>query len=183
MRSYLNSSKSEYISVADEIQLIQGYLFIEQNRLNNKFEYSVFKDEVVPNNFLIPTMIIQPFVENAIWHGLQNSTEKGEIIINFQSLPNNLLITIQDNGIGRKQAKKLMSKNKKNISNEVKSTQIIEDRLTLFSKINKKTITFEIEDLYPEKVNAGTVVKIIVWTPPNPPDGGIIGSEISSPTF
>jgi ligand-binding sensor domain-containing protein/two-component sensor histidine kinase len=160
MRSILDLSKQETVSLAKEIVALKMYLELEALRLENKFDYSI---SIAPNidedNIKIPSLIIQPFVENAIWHGLHNKDTKGNITIQAKETAERLLmITIEDDGIGRKAAAALKQEQVKHKSYGIDITM---NRVKLLNSNNSVTFT----DLYDEKNRAtGTRVTILLNT-------------------
>ena len=110
IRMILNNSSKELISVKDEISAVKLYLDIEKTRLNNRFDYSIELASEIDENFdRIPSIIIQPYVENAIWHGLLNKEGKGTIKIKLEKKEKGIKCTIEDDGIGRLRAQELKS--------------------------------------------------------------------------
>lgn len=103
LRRILNNSGHMYISLKEELETLKLYMDIEKIRCDNAFDYQLsIGDDIDVNNFKVPPLIIQPFIENAIWHGILPSKKKGMIIINFNLSPNGneLDCIIQDNGVG-----------------------------------------------------------------------------------
>lgn len=101
MRSYLEHSRVEKIILEDEISLLDLYLKVEQQLRANRFEYKINIDPSIDPSFIeIPTMLIQPFVENAIKHGMPGEGKSGEIVVNFSWFGKFLQCTIGDNGKG-----------------------------------------------------------------------------------
>lgn len=101
MRQILENSRMEYVSMEKEIQTLENYLELQQFRLNHASEYRIEVDEAIhPETFLIPPMLAQPFVENAIEHGFMQSKEKGLITLSYQLKDTVIAIGIEDNGIG-----------------------------------------------------------------------------------
>jgi len=138
IRMNLNSASESYIKLDEEIKRLELYLQIEKLRFSEKFNYEIFTGTgIEPNSIMIPNMIIQPFVENSIWHGIMPSGRDGfiKLSFNFENVSVNdnsfkfLIIRITDNGIGLTEAQK----NKKD-GHISKGIQIIQDRLTLLSK-------------------------------------------------
>lgn len=159
IRLILDNSTNEKITLEKEIETLQLYLLMESLRFNNKFEYAINTEKDLDvSGIKIPPMLIQPFIENAIWHGLLHLTKPGKVIINLLLQQDHLEITIEDNGIGRKKAGELKSKE----SNNRKSygIQITNDRLAAISKLNKVTITDRLNE-YQEV--AGTIVTIYIY--------------------
>lgn len=109
IREILEHSRSEKISIEDEVRMLSNYLDLEKMRANNSFEYTIEVDrQIVPHKFDIPIMLLQPIIENAVVHGvLPLEDRKGHISIAFQLMANDLEITIRDNGIGRKASMEL----------------------------------------------------------------------------
>lgn len=102
MRLTLNNSEKKEITLAEELDWIVLYLKLESVRLNEKFSYAINTTTIDPENVLVPPMILQPFVENSIWHGLSQKKGKGEIKITASTEEGLLLCQIDDNGLGRK---------------------------------------------------------------------------------
>lgn len=161
MRLVLDSSKHDLISVSDELDMLKIYLQLEHLRFNNKFDYNIrFVNDVEHLDYEIPPMLIQPYLENAIWHGLRYIDGKGKLDIEFESKDNGLLITISDNGIGRGKSKELKTQNqKKQVS---VGMQNIENRIQLMNEIFNSKILIEVFDLDPKLEYCGTCVKLFI---------------------
>jgi ligand-binding sensor domain-containing protein len=162
MRRILNNSQHEFISLEDEIQTLKLYLEMEQLRFSERMKFTISVDPKL--NVLtteIPTMLIQPHLENAIWHGImQKKTDDGYIALSFEKNGfDQLKISIRDNGIGRKQAAYLKSRSvEKNKSMGTAMTQARIDNLNEINGLDIKTIT---EDLMDTDENPeGTLVTI-----------------------
>lgn len=145
IRMILDSTRSKYIMVAKEIQLIKDYVALEQMRFEDKFESVFTIAEDLDTNAEIPVMFIQPFVENAINHGLLHKSEKGFLQIHFYQDEANLCVLIEDNGVGRKKAKEIKQRSTKSYRSQ--ATFILEDRQKLFRISENMNIKIEIEDL------------------------------------
>ena len=147
MRQILENSRETYISLGDEINTLENYLSLQKLRYEDQFQYSI---EVSPgldvDDILIPPMIAQPFVENAIEHGRLHQLDGGIICIRFSKHQDRLWLEIEDNGVGRKVAE-LSHRDEKHRS---LATKITEDRLDLLKKQTRKKCTFQIYDL-PER--------------------------------
>ncbi|MBC7411593.1 MAG: histidine kinase [Bacteroidia bacterium] len=141
VRNILNNSERSEISLQEEIAQLELYLDLEKLRFEELFFYSIIvQDGLNVNNIEIPTMLIQPYVENAILHGIVPLKKDGKILIMFEIHDQNLLkCTIQDNGIGREKAALL----KKNSINKHQSagTRITQNRLALLNKINNTKLS------------------------------------------
>ncbi len=159
MRLILESSKSKFVSVEEEMKLIELYLSLEQVRFENKFDYKISIDPEIPNDVLIPPMIIQPFIENSINHGLFNlKNRRGEITIVLTNMnEKQLKINIIDNGIGREKSKEFVLKKHKS-----RATQIINERIETFNANNNLNIEVQTIDLYFENEARGTEVILTI---------------------
>ncbi|HXP53227.1 MAG TPA: histidine kinase, partial [Bacteroidia bacterium] len=106
IRGVLENSKYESISLSEELQMLELYIELEQLRFSSKFSFEINVDKAIDaERILIVPLIIQPFVENAIWHGLMHLQDRvGKLTITLQKQGDNLKCTIDDNGIGRKRA-------------------------------------------------------------------------------
>lgn len=161
MREVLEFSQEDFIPLNKEIQLLKRYLKLEHFRFNNDFDYTFEVDErIVLDNYHIPPMLLQPFVENAIWHGLRYKEEKGNLDIRFSQESNYLKITISDDGIGRKHSIKSKTVNQK----KMKSTGIknVENRLEIIKSVFKKELVIDIRNLDMEN-ESGTVVELKLY--------------------
>ncbi len=157
MRSILDNSESDFIPLFKEIDLLELYLELEHSRFSDKFSYSFEVDKNIDiSNYQIPPMLIQPYIENAVWHGLRYKESGGLLSVIILKDGDYLVITIEDNGIGRTKSKELKSDNQKKLkSRGIKNTQ---KRLEILGKIYKKEIKLNIEDV---KANGeGTRVEI-----------------------
>jgi LytS/YehU family sensor histidine kinase len=153
----LSNSKNPLINLEEELEMLRLYLDLERLRFNNSFDYSInFCNHFDISSIFIPPLLLQPFAENAIWHGLMNKKERGILDIAFE-LDNNVLnCYITDNGIGRKNAEVLKTKSAE--KQKSMGMQITADRLALFNNDEEQTI-FNIEDLVnADRQPAGTRV-------------------------
>ena len=127
MRGILENSEEKEISLSEELKMLEFYMDLESLRFKNKFNYEVkIADDINPENTLIPPMILQPFVENSILHGLAKKENDGKITIHIDKTEDLLKCTIEDNGIGRKNPNENLGK-----SYGVKLTR---ERIALFEK-------------------------------------------------
>lgn len=103
VRKTLENSEKKEISLKDDLDLLNTYFEIEGKRLPNKFDHVFHIDgSIDQDNTLVPPLILQPFIENSIWHGMANKESKGTIIIEVKKKGDSLLYIVDDNGIGRK---------------------------------------------------------------------------------
>lgn len=154
----MNSERNE-ITVKDELDLLNIYVDLEHRRFKKRFEYTISCADNVPSDFKLPVMLVQPFVENAIWHGIMNmnKTEQGQLTVNFLLEKNYLKIRIEDNGVGREAA------GKRKPDNEYKSVGMMftQKRLDLFKIAGGKEARIDVIDLKDASGNAkGTKVEI-----------------------
>ena len=160
MRSILNHSRQEHISLQEEINLLNDYLGLEQISRNQSFDFSINVDESIDSETtMIPPLMMQPFVENAIIHGVGPLKDrKGHIQITFKLKGQYLLCEILDNGIGRAAAKEIKSQQAN--KNKSVALKVNSERLDLLHK-DKKLKALEIQDLKDEEGKAnGTLVKM-----------------------
>ena len=163
MRRVLENSRHNQISLADELETLRIYLELEHLRFENKFEFAIsVTDDIEQEEIFIPPSIIQPYLENAIWHGLMPSGENGMLLLKVKKYQDNLLrIIIEDNGIGREASAKMRKKSRHHKSTGMKN---IEERLELLNKTGREGYAVEIEDLKnKEGTAAGT--RIILSIP------------------
>jgi tetratricopeptide (TPR) repeat protein len=104
MRVILENSEQKEVSLADDLNALELYMQLEAKRLNNTFTYSIVVNEDIDQaNTLVPPLLLQPFVENSIWHGLSNKKDDGKIIIRITSENGMLTCVVEDNGVGIQQ--------------------------------------------------------------------------------
>ncbi|HET9054292.1 MAG TPA: PAS domain S-box protein, partial [Cyclobacteriaceae bacterium] len=157
VRSILTHSVNNKINLAEEIELLKNYIQLEMVRFENKFTFSIDVDpDVDPESIIIPSLLIQPYVENAILHGLYNKTSAGELRIRICEEGDVAKFVIEDNGIGREAAQKLRMENFP-MHNSM-GINITEERLKLINL--GQQAAFEIEDLKDENGPCGTRVTI-----------------------
>jgi sensor histidine kinase YesM len=162
IRLILENSDKQKINLDDELAMLETYLQLEQNRLDNKFDYHIKVDASIKTiAFEIPSLLLQPFIENAIWHGLVHKTERGIITINIQKEPGRLICIIEDNGIGR--AKAALLKQQQVIKHQSMGMKVTEDRLRILNQLNLERPSVNIADLFTEaNESSGTRVEIVI---------------------
>lgn len=142
-RSILEKSTQEYISLEDEIKTLEDYIELEKMRMNNRFEYRIICNEEVDREFIfVPPMLIQPFVENSIKHGLRDMESGGILQIEFIEHPALMEVHISDNGIGL-----LQSKANKDPKHKSKATEIFLQRMNVIKRKNKSIPEMQLIDL------------------------------------
>ena len=158
IRGILSNSVSNKIKLAEELELLQHYVALERMRFENKFDFEItISEELDPESIEIPSLLIQPYVENAILHGLYNKEGKGLLKINVSGGEDSLLFEIEDNGIGRKAAMAIKEQNFP--KHKSMGTALTEERLKLINARDK--VSFEIIDLFDDQRQpSGTRVRI-----------------------
>ncbi|WP_188457915.1 tetratricopeptide repeat-containing sensor histidine kinase [Psychroflexus planctonicus] len=143
-RMVLETSKEQVISLKDELQLTRNYLMLEGNRFEKDFTFKIIgEDSTGVEKVFIPPLLLQPFLENAIWHGLllsENQEKFLNIEVDFQ--PKQTKIYIDDNGVGRQESMKI----KRSKSHKSMGMQIIKERIELYNKTHANTLSFEVID-------------------------------------
>ncbi len=166
IRRVLDASRSEYISLRDELDTLRYYIELEQMRYGGRFTYSITVPETLdPDAFELPPMLVQPYIENAIWHGLMNR-EGNEGLLSLEVSQNNgaLVIKVEDNGIGRKKAAELKSRSA--VTHKSHGMQVTDERIKIINEIYRTSATVHIEDLFDEKGEGkGTRVILIIPIP------------------
>lgn len=161
MRMILDNSQHNFITVAEEVEFIKSYLRLERLRLNNKFDYRIrFSDEMKILSLSIPSMILQPFVENAIVHGFALNKGDGQLHLDFYLQHDVLHCIITDNGVGYKFAN-LHKKTKEH--HRPVGILATADRIEALKKVTHAKISYRIEDLSDDfNKKQGTRVTLII---------------------
>ncbi len=157
-RMILNYSKEEFISLEDELNFLKHYIQLQQIRFELPFDFDLkINSSLKLDELLIPPMLTQPFIENAIEHGFLHKESKGKITLEIYEEKERIHIIVEDNGIGRKQATAL----KKQTKHRSLATQITLDRLKLFQRKFRKQTQLLITDLFDNNQQAaGTRVQL-----------------------
>lgn len=156
MRKILESSKSKYITLKEEYEILDLYLKLEKTRFGDLFDYDWHINEDVDLDLTIPPMILQPFIENAIIHGINNLKDrKGQLDIYLKQNEHYIEYTIKDNGVGRKQAASMRNKKHK-----PRGMEIVQDRIMTLNSLNDIKIKVETIDMYEKDEPIGTTVII-----------------------
>lgn len=162
IRMVMHASKEPVISLEDELEMLQLYLDMERLRFKNAFDYTIiFKNEVDVSFIYIPPLLLQPFAENAIWHGLLHKEGEKHLAITFSEANNLLHCTIVDNGVGREAAATQKSKSAE--KQKSMGLKITRERLALFNGVKDHQNMLEIEDLFDNDGHAaGTRVLLTI---------------------
>lgn len=159
MRAVLENSEEDFIPLEKEIELLKMYTKLEHFRFKDKFDYNIIIDEKVDvEAYQIPPMLLQPYIENAVWHGLRYKKDKGylEIKIVYKT-ENEILIIVADDGIGRKRSKELKTTNQKKQNS--KGMNNIKKRVSILNQMYHDKISVDIED-FKNDIDAGTRVVV-----------------------
>jgi two-component system sensor histidine kinase YesM len=158
MRNTMENSNKDFITLDNELEQLKKYLELEHLRFQDKFEFKISVDpELDLERTMVPNMIIQPHLENAIWHGLRYLDVKGLLQLQVQLINGKVTIRIDDNGIGLTKSQELKTSNQK--AHESRGMSNTKERIGLLNELYKKNVTFQIhEKALPE---TGTVVEIV----------------------
>ncbi|MBT8272807.1 MAG: histidine kinase, partial [Bacteroidia bacterium] len=159
MRAVLENSEEDFIPFEKELELLELYTKLEHFRFKDKFEYSITIEENVKiEDFQIPPMLLQPYIENAVWHGLRYKKEKGKLDINIsQPKSDELSIAITDDGIGRAKSKSMKTQNQK--EHNSKGLGNIKKRVAILNEMYKDKVDVFIDDFRVAE-DAGTKVVV-----------------------
>jgi hypothetical protein len=162
MRVILNNSRKKVVPLKDELKAIQLYLDLEKLRFKQKFDFAIDVDPEIDTEYeTVPGMLIQPFVENAILHGIMHKETSGFISVKLHKTPGFLVCEVEDDGIGRQRASEIKATERKDHVSQGMS--ITRDRLEIINRVNNSRLSAVIEDLADEAGNAaGTRVKIFI---------------------
>lgn len=160
MRSVLENSDEDFIPLAKELELLGLYLKLEHARFPDKFDYSLEVSEGVDADaFQIPPMLLQPYVENAVWHGLRYKEDKGFLKVAVQKTQEGLLqIVILDDGIGRKKSAELKTDHQK--KQRSKGMGNIQKRIEILNQMHRNRIAVQVADL--KEDHTGTRVTLTI---------------------
>lgn len=161
MRMVMDSSKHSLVPLGEEQEMLRLYLQLEHTRFNDKFDYTFDIDESVNDgDFELPPMLVQPYIENAVWHGLRYLDRKGKLSLLFEKEGHELVVTITDNGIGRNKSQELKTHNQKKQASI--GMQNIENRIVIMNDLFGTNIRVDVTDAYPGSENCGTKVKLYI---------------------
>ena len=158
MRNTMENSNKDFITLDNELEHLKKYLELEHLRFLDKFDFRISVDpELDLERTMVPNMIIQPHLENAIWHGLRYLDAKGLLKLQVQLTNGKVVIRIEDNGIGLTKSQDLKTSNQK--THQSRGMSNTKERISLLNELYKKNISFQIsEKALPE---TGTVVEIV----------------------
>jgi tetratricopeptide (TPR) repeat protein len=159
VRNILDSSVQEFIPLEEEINTVENYLALQKIRFPEKFDYSIEVDDAIdPQTIQIPPMLAQPFIENAIEHGIKHKNAKGTIQVRFTWQNGILILEVEDDGIGRQKALEILLQ--QNNGHKSLATSITSDRIQVLNRKKSRKISMEIIDLKDDQnVASGTKVR------------------------
>lgn len=159
IRTVLNNMNEDFVRLSVEIDALEDYLKIEHLRFGDKFDYNILIDQDVRTESLrISPGLVQPFVENAIWHGVMGLTgRKGIIRIRFLSKGSGIACVVEDDGVGRARSEAMKDKT---LPKKSRGISLASERLKIINNILLTDCRITISDLYPERTETGTRVEI-----------------------
>ena len=157
MRNTMENSNKDFVTLGNEIENLTKYLELEHLRFKDKFDFKITIDENLdPDTIWVPNMIVQPHLENAIWHGLRYKEDKGLLKMNVELIGKKILITIDDDGIGPTKSSQLKTHNQK--AHQSRGLTNTKERMTLLNELYKTKMAFTVtEKAAPE---TGTIIEI-----------------------
>ena len=157
MRNIMENSNKDFVSLSMEAEQLKKYLNLEHLRFHDKFDYTLHIDEALdPDAITVPNMLIQPHLENAIWHGLRYKETKGKLDVSFLKKNNAIEVLIRDNGIGLSKSQALKTMNQK--SHASRGLTNTSERISLLNDLYKTDIRMNMEELKDE--GGGTLVTL-----------------------
>ena len=159
IRAILENSRKETITLKEEIDMMKLYVDLEHRRSNGKFEYTIKTGETLATDIiLVPPMLLQPFIENAIWHGLNKKEGAGHLDISVIQMNNYLECTIDDDGVGRT----ITPATKETAGKQSLGMEITRQRIELLHQSSNQTADIRITDKEENGMPAGTTVTVII---------------------
>jgi len=157
MRNTMENSNKDFVTLGNEIENLTKYLELEHLRFKDKFNFAIHVDERLDHEIIwVPNMIVQPHLENAIWHGLRYKEEKGLLKMNVTLSGKIITITIDDNGIGPTKSSELKTHNQK--AHQSRGLTNTKERMTLLNELYKTKMAFTVTEK--ESPETGTIVEI-----------------------
>lgn len=160
LRTYISSSRNKMITIGDEVQNLKDYIELQQDRFINRFDYNIEVEETIgASTEKIPSLLIQPFVENAINHGLLNKSSKGNLLISFtQPHYGQIVCKVEDDGVGRMAANQLRESS--SIRHQSFGNQLIQDLIHIYNTY--ENVKIRVEYIDKDLPDTGTIVNIYI---------------------
>jgi LytS/YehU family sensor histidine kinase len=155
MRQMFENAKKSHVKLSEEIEFIERYIELEKIRFNNSFTYKLETTGIADTkNYKIPTMMVQPIVENAIRHGLAPKKQNGELYINFKLSDEYIICKIEDNGLGMKKDALTI------VNSENSAIHIIKERLEVINTFHNKKGSLTIINKADTGTDSGVIVEL-----------------------
>jgi len=162
MRKVLYNGQSDLISLEDELELSKMYLQLEHFRFRDQFEFEWDNQlDIDSSDIQVPPMLIQPFIENAVWHGLRYKESKGLLAVTISETSDFVNITIQDDGIGRAKSQQIKTQNQQ--KHKSAGLNIVQSRVELINEVYDKELNIKTQDVDKQIEDTGT--QIIIQIP------------------
>lgn len=163
LRQTLEMSSTDHMTIAEELDYLRGYVKLQNMRFNNPVKLI----EMVPSiadqkKHTIPPMLIQPIIENSFTHGLSPLNRQGYIHLSISLGESRMFITVEDNGVGRKEAQKKKRLKQSSSNRKSQATKILMERIDLFNYFQKIVSAFFLEDVITDNKIAGTKATLIL---------------------
>jgi len=159
IRKNFEAAQQSFIPLEQELENIKIYLRLEQMRFTNRFSYTINMDESIdPDDWMIPTMMLQPLLENALLHGIMPSSMNGELVIDLKEQDDNLMITITDNGIGIENSRAL----KEHSEHKSHGMELIKKRIAALSYFVAQPITITMSTAFDNATNPGNKIVLLI---------------------
>lgn len=157
MRNIMQNSNRDFVPLSVEVEQLKKYLELEHLRFSDRFDFKIQVDDTLdPDAVWVPNMLVQPQLENAIWHGLRYKESKGTLLLSVQQQNDKICIIVDDNGIGLTKSEAIKTTNQKvHASRGMSNTR---ERIALLNALYRKEITFKVTEK--EMPQTGTVVEI-----------------------
>jgi LytS/YehU family sensor histidine kinase len=153
VRNVLDSTVEDLIPLEEEINTVESYLALQQVRFPEKLDYKIELDETIDiDEVHVPPLMVQPFVENAIEHGIKNKEGRGMVFLRIFPRNGMIILEIEDDGVGREKAAQIQQERDKD--HKSLATVIMQERIMILNKKQKKKFHFSIIDLYDDQGNA-----------------------------
>lgn len=163
IRKFLEHARRPRISLTEELELLIAYINLESMRFSDKFGFMINVGSDIDTDAIeIPSMLIQPYVENAIKHGLMHKTEYGSLSIDISLNENVLICVVEDDGIGREKSKEI-NKWRENAHNSI-GMEVTRERLEILNVTYNRNFNVEVIDLFEEDAEAAGT-KVIIYIP------------------
>ncbi|MFB6454912.1 histidine kinase [Chitinophaga sp. Hz27] len=157
MRNVMENSNKDFVSLTAEAEQLKRYLDLEQLRFSDKFDYSLTIDDALDADMVIvPNMLLQPHLENAVWHGLRYKTEKGLLQVSIERKNSRIQVMIEDNGIGLKASQQLKTTHQK--AHESRGITNTRERINLLNDIYRLQIVMTLEDITNDGISGARVI-------------------------